>query len=787
MKPLLAVLWKDLRLFFGATGFIALLLPLVLLLALQAGAGDLMREAYVEPFPIAVRDEDQTVMSRSLTNQMEEVALFSQVLRAEPGQSDTSLLEEGAAAVVTIPKDFFYDMYTMENGAVKVLLNEEMPLEARLLRSVFLSVIQIIRADQSVGRAVFTFCYGPLDQEQERELWHQTSVQLLQDALGRQQVFDQAVQATDYAAASGRSLFACALSLLCLFFPLTAVRSLSEERTLGVLPRYVAAGGRAWTFFASKFLAALLLTIPACAALLALFRPAGGLLVILTALLLFAGAFGVLLGLTAWAREGMAAQRWGNLYLLFSLVAGGALYPLELLPPAVQRLSRLTLPYYARRGVELAYAGGDVGALMGALWPVLAFGAVGAALALPALRRPVTRSAPAAPIPQSSSQTEPAAARPGLGALLALTTLKTRAMSGGWLRLTALLITCALCGTVAAQALSGSGPSQLSVAAVRLEESDAAQELLQRLEELEGVAVIRCATVQEGRSALSEGRAEGLLTIGSGYAAALETGDHLPLSYESAASAASAQAVREIIAGQASVQQARSRGLREAAERLGRPLTAEEQSALLAQMDTEDQLLPPLYTVETASGAPLPADPMAPNALGCGALVVLFTLFTWGAWTGRVDARRVEMRLRSLPGALLLSYGSDALSLCLIGLLAGAVCLLPGGWPALLEWGALLCYVPCVAGLTLALTRCSLSGRMDVLAPFLALITCLVGGCFGSLEQFSPLLRTLSRLTPQGLALAGGRGRAGCLFLLLLAAALFLFLGRPSAHSTTRG
>ena len=786
MKPLLAVLWKDLRLFFGATGLIALLLPLVLLLALQAGAGDLMRQAYVEPFPIAIRDEDKTVMSRSLTNQIAEIALFSQVLRAEPGQSDTSLLEEGAAAVITIPKDFFYDMYTMENGAVKVLLNDEMPLEASLLRSVFLSVIQIIRADQSVGRAVFTFCYGPLDQEQEWELWHQTSVQLLQDALGRQQVFDQAVQATDYAAASGRSLFACALSLLCLFFPLTAVRSLSEERTLGVLPRYVAAGGRAWTFFASKFLAALLLTAPACAALLALFRPAGGLLVILTALLLFAGAFGVLLGLTAWAREGMAAQRRGNLYLLFSLVVGGALYPLELLPPAVQLLSRLTLPYYARRGVELAYAGGDVGALMGTLWPVLALGAVGAALALPALLRPVTRSAPAMPAIQNPpQQMEPAAARPGAGALLALTALKTRAMSGGWAGLTALLLTCALCGGVAAQALSGSGPSQLSVAAVPLEESDAALELLQRLEALEGVAVLRCATVQEGRAALSEGRAEGLLTIGSGYTAALETGGDLPLSYESAASAASAQAAREIIAGQASVQQALSRGLRDAAERLGRPLTTAEQSTLLARMDEEDQLLPPLYTVETASGAPLPADPMAPNALGCGALVVLFTLFTWGAWTARADARRVEARLKSLPGALLLSYGSDALSLCLIGLLAGAVCLLPGGWPAPLEWEALLCYVPCVAGLTLALTRCALSGRMDVLAPFLALITCLVGGCFGSLESFSPLLRTLSRLTPQGLALAGGRGSVSCLFLLLLAAALFLWLGRPRAHTIT--
>ena len=74
-----------------------------------------------------------------------------------------------------------------------------------------------------------------------------------------------------------------------------------------------------------------------------------------------------------------------------------------------------------------------------------------------------------------------------------------------------------------------------------------------------------------------------------------------------------------------------------------------------------------------------------------------------------------------------------------------------------------------MAALALLLTRLSpQSGRVDTLAPFLALIICVLGGCFLDLSQLSPALQRLALLTPQGLALQSAGGA-----LLVLGGVLF--------------
>ena len=74
----------------------------------------------------------------------------------------------------------------------------------------------------------------------------------------------------------------------------------------------------------------------------------------------------------------------------------------------------------------------------------------------------------------------------------------------------------------------------------------------------------------------------------------------------------------------------------------------------------------------------------------------------------------------------------------------------------------------------------STDGRVDGLAPFLALILCLLGGCFMDLSQLSPALRTVSLLTPPGLALEASRGTWPALLALLCAAAVLFIIGlRP--------
>ena len=169
MKGLRAALKKDIRLFVSGSGLMALLLPVLLFLALRASGGELLQPPYIEAFAIAVRDEDNTPMSRSLIQQIEEIEIFSEVVRPGQEKSDEECFSQGCAAVITIPEDFFYTMYSMENSRVDIVLNGEMPLESALFQSVITSVMNIIAADQTSAKAVYGFCYGELTDEQVEE------------------------------------------------------------------------------------------------------------------------------------------------------------------------------------------------------------------------------------------------------------------------------------------------------------------------------------------------------------------------------------------------------------------------------------------------------------------------------------------------------------------------------------------------------------------------------------------------------------------------------------------
>ena len=136
--------------------------------------------------------------------------------------------------------------------------------------------------------------------------------------------------------------------------------------------------------------------------------------------------------------------------------------------------------------------------------------------------------------------------------------------------------------------------------------------------------------------------------------------------------------------------------------------------------------------------------------------------------------------MASLPRGRLLSYGSDCLAVGALALVVTLAALLPGGgldgWTLI----ASAAYALCGAALALALVRFTAQeGRVDALAPFLALILCLLGGCFLDLSQLSPTAARLALLTPPGLAVRAAQGSPAAAAALLLAGAALLRLGMP--------
>lgn len=778
MRGLRAAVYKDIKLFFSGAGLLSLLLPLLLLPALRWGVGDLSAQSYVRAFPIAVRDLDGTVMSRSLVSQLEQVQLFSEVRDLGPDETDQDALDAGAAAAITIPRDFFYELYDMADCPVTVTLNGGMELESSLFQAIFQSVMGIVRADQAAELGLDTFLYGPLTTERAYAIFDRTAQNLFQDVLGRQQVFSAEAQASDLAAALQRRLLACVLAVTAMFFALSAVKTLPEEMALGVLPRFRAAGGRLGAFLLSKLCAALLLTAPVLALAAALFPAADPVALLLLDVLLLWAAFGIQTALAAWTGSAAAAQRWGNILLLVSLAAGGTLWPRSSLPAPLAWLGGLTLPCYAALGLEARALGADILALLGWLWPLAAMGAAGLALAACGFRRRSGARTGAHPARPLAPGAEGAPASPAGGFLRRLTDLglfKLWAVSGGIRGLAVTLAVAALCGLTAAS-IRGAGPGQLRLAVCDLDSSPLSGALADALDEEDGVTV-QPLPLDTARRALLAGNIEGVLVIENGYAAALEADSGGGLRYEGSGQALSVQGARELAAGKAAVQRSTLRAEARAAEALGHPLTEAERTALAGAISDADASIPALYVLDTADGAPL-ADPFVPGPMSFAALAALFTLFTAASWCGSAESRLAERRLAAFPRGRLLAYGSDLAALALLGLLVMLAALLPGGGGALAPAAA--AYALTAAALALALARLAgPAGRVDALAPFLALLLCLAGGCFMDLTQLSPVMEAFSLLSPAGLAVRASEGSAAAAAALVLLTAALGALAMP--------
>ena len=189
--------------------------------------------------------------------------------------------------------------------------------------------------------------------------------------------------------------------------------------------------------------------------------------------------------------------------------------------------------------------------------------------------------------------------------------------------------------------------------------------------------------------------------------------------------------------------------------------------------------MPALFQISDSGGA-LAAEPFSPSQLSFAALAALLSLFTAAPWCGSAEGRQAERRMASLPRGRLLSYGSDCLAVGALALVVTLAALLPGGgldgWTLI----ASAAYALCGAALALALVRFTAQeGRVDALAPFLALILCLLGGCFLDLSQLSPTAAHLALLTPPGLAVRAAQGSPAAAAALLLAGAALLRLGMP--------
>lgn len=348
MKSVIACVEKDIRLIFSRkTGIAVLVLPVLLLAVLFFAGGDLFASStLVKPFRFAIRDEESSYISRTLVQELRKIQLFEEITTVKgPSVTDEELFEAGYAAVMTIPEDFFTSMYDMTNVQAKVVLNGGMPAESAIVKTLIRQVVGIVEAEQRAWQAEYGVRYGELTEQQRYNLWYESANHEFVRALGRTSVFDTVQAASDYAEGKAAFLLSAVLSLLCMFLPLSVLKTLPEEKRLGIDVRCRSLGRKPAALLLSKAMAGLIMLLLCGTIPVMLLQPQITAEAVCGVLLAYGASFALFAVFSELSANAARVQTLGNLLIVLSLLFGGAFYPYSVLPDWAQKAAELTIPY----------------------------------------------------------------------------------------------------------------------------------------------------------------------------------------------------------------------------------------------------------------------------------------------------------------------------------------------------------------------------------------------------------------------------------------------------------
>ncbi len=389
---LIACIKKDIKLICGngPKGILLLILPIGLFFLLSFFMRGMAKEnSYMKPFSIAVRMEDDSEPSNLLVTQLRSVSVFDRVITSDTLDEET-LFSQDCAAVITIPKDFFYDLYEMKDTDVKIVLNPDMPREAYIVQSTVGAVIGILEKNQRVYYADERARYGQISAKQQREIFANYSNTSVQETMQRMRYFEVGALYDD-AQVSEKAFFCTGIiSMLLMFIPLCIVRNLHEEKELGIVDRLAASNSGSFHMVLSKMIASAILTALPVAAVLFIVDMPNAVKTIPALCILFLASFSFFLLLSLICRSSERTQLIGNTILMLMLVVGGAFFPYRMIPDPIRRASYAALPFYVSKVFNSISLGRGVTDALKAIVPAAASVPVFLGLSYLLYKRPFT-------------------------------------------------------------------------------------------------------------------------------------------------------------------------------------------------------------------------------------------------------------------------------------------------------------------------------------------------------------------------------------------------------------
>ena len=379
---------------------------------------------------------------------------------------------------------------------------------------------------------------------------------------------------------------------------------------------------------------------------------------------------------------------------------------------------------------------------------------------------------------------------------LLLSVRKLPAMAGSGFALLLSLVTAFIMFFAAYSALNAKTPTSLKIACVNNDRSALASELISSITNANGssVELTVCAAFDEAEKLSAESAVEGVLVICEDLEDNLKRGKSA-FEYYPSNGASSAQAVRELIAGEAVTIGSRLRSEEYFESLTGRsPSDAENlelRKAFEAALAAEGSAVTKETVLSSASLSEKPRETNLFSAFfarysGFTSFVIMLILLMLGAFCGSLDERRSFERIAAIKHGRWMGFFSNLFALLIFGALLLAVSFIPSGKAGLLQFASGSAYIFCCASLAILLGSLSSTARAELASPLIAFLTSLAGGCFTDLSALGAGFKTLSRFTPQGQYLSALNGEKLFIPVLFAVGLLFLLLATLLTRAASR-
>ncbi len=327
----------------------------------------LNKSSFVEPFSIALVDREDTAETRMLTRQLDDIKIFSRVVRTDEPQALQMLSDGSVASVIIIPADFTQSVAAGENKPVTVIGSKVFPLQSFIVKSLMQSVANLISSAQSAIITIYHYDQeAGLKGDKLNDRLNRSIMEFFLEALSRGEVFSDTQEYSKFNLTPVEYFTAALIVIFAMFAGMPGMKMLVSERALGITRRMAATPVKSWQVVLSKLAVSVILVIIQFGVIVALtamvFKNYWG-APLKSILLLFGG---LVFAISAWSifvssisRSSASADAIGNLGILTMAVLGGSIYPLSSMPDFVRDLSRLTINRWAMEGFMVLFSGND--------------------------------------------------------------------------------------------------------------------------------------------------------------------------------------------------------------------------------------------------------------------------------------------------------------------------------------------------------------------------------------------------------------------------------------------